>query len=309
MDGSKLQSLVEVHGRQEARKMAQGRRGARAVDAAADWMELEEHRTSFIYSGWCQTALPHRRRPDDEVWRVVADRLSLLVEPGAGADGRRVGVPFGPTARLILIYLQSEALRCRSREVALGGSLRAFLRRVGVPYGGRGAAVVRDQAARIGRCRMSFHWSEVRNGSTPGRALFAQTNIVDFGMLVPSEDDRQGALFLDKAVLSEPFWRALEKHAVPLDEGAVATIHTSSMALDAYCWLAYRLHHLEVPTPVSWVALRAQFGAGFARLPTFRDTFREAMALACSVYPAAQVDETPQGLLLKPSRPPVARRA
>src|SRR3954447_13417626 len=181
MDGSKLQSLVEAHGRQEARKMAQGRRGARAVDAAADWMELEEHRTGFIYSGWCQTALPHRRRPDDEVWRVVADRLSLLVEPGA------------------------EALRCRSREVELGGSLRAFLRRVGVPYGGRAAAVVRDQAARIGRRRMSFHWSEARDGSTPGRALFAQTSSVDFGMLVPSEDARQGALFLDKAVLSEPF--------------------------------------------------------------------------------------------------------
>lgn len=52
--------------------------------------------------------------------------MTLLVEPGvrvrAGADPVHVGVPYGATARLILIYLQSEALKTGSRDVAFGGS-------------------------------------------------------------------------------------------------------------------------------------------------------------------------------------------
>jgi hypothetical protein len=61
----------------------------------------------------------------------------------------RVGVPYGSRARLILIYLQSEALRTNSREVELGRSLRVWLGRMGIPIGGKSMAEVRDQAERI----------------------------------------------------------------------------------------------------------------------------------------------------------------
>jgi len=68
-----------------------------------------------LYSGWCQTALPHRRPADNAaVWRAT-DSMTLLVEPGLRVQPGRghvhVGVPFGAIARLIPIYLQSEALR------------------------------------------------------------------------------------------------------------------------------------------------------------------------------------------------------
>jgi hypothetical protein len=51
------------------------------------------------------------------------------VQPGlrpVGDDGilEAVGVPFGAHARLILLFLQTEALRTGSREVELGASLR-----------------------------------------------------------------------------------------------------------------------------------------------------------------------------------------
>jgi hypothetical protein len=95
---------------------------------------------------------------------------------------------------------------------------------------------------------------------------------------------------------------------VPIEEGAVKQIANNSMALDVYCWLAYRLHVLSGPTPVSWRALYAQFGQGFGRLDNFRRKFREVLHLALAVYPDAQVDEEEHGLLLKPSRPPVASR-
>jgi hypothetical protein len=35
------------------------------------------------------------------------------------------------------------------------------------------------------------------------------------------------------------------------------------MAIDVYIWLAYRLHALNGPIPVTWQAVFGQFGAGW----------------------------------------------
>jgi hypothetical protein len=79
----------------------------------------------------CQAALPHKRLPDADGWHVQSDRVSLIVEPGMrlGRTGtlEPVGVPYGSRARLILIYLQSEAIRTQSRDITLGRNLRGWL--------------------------------------------------------------------------------------------------------------------------------------------------------------------------------------
>jgi hypothetical protein len=83
-------------------------------------------------------------------------------------------------------------------------------------------------------------------------------------------------------------------------------IANNSMAIDVYCWLAYRLHSLSGPTPISWKALHAQFGRGLARLDHFRWYFTQNVHLAMAVYPEAKVEMDGRGLILNPSRPPVA---
>lgn len=52
--------------------------------------------------------------------------------------------------------------------------------------------------------------------------------------------------------------------------------------------------------------LHAQFGRGTAQIFHFRPTFRQALDLALAVYPDAQVEVDERGVVLKPSRPPVA---
>jgi hypothetical protein len=42
------------------------------------------------------------------------------------------------------------------------------------------------------------------------------------------------------------------------------------MGLDAYTWLAYRLHALKKPTPVHWARLHQQFGSGFKTVRQFK---------------------------------------
>ena len=80
------------------------------------------------------------------------------------------------------------------------------------------------------------------------------------------------------------------------------------MAIDVYVWLAYRLHQLSKPTPISWTALCAQFGSGFTHSWHFKSKFREPLALALAAYPEALVTDDDAGLILYPSAPPVPDR-
>ncbi len=62
---AKVHDLLETRGKIETRALAEGRRGARIVEAAAGWSSDEDIGIGYMYSGWCQTALPHRRPSDD----------------------------------------------------------------------------------------------------------------------------------------------------------------------------------------------------------------------------------------------------
>jgi hypothetical protein len=277
------------------------------VDAASSYMSDEDASVGFLYSGWCQAALPHRRLADGQGWQVDGDRYCLIVEPGMrrgpGGEPVHVGVPFGSRARLILIYLQSEALRTGSRDVELGRSLREWLGRMSIPVGGKNFLAVREQTERISRCRLTF---EVRQGNRVG---LANQSVMDSAIfLEPADGDEQGSLFAQTARLSEAFFDGLKKHPVPIEEAAIGAISNNSMAIDVYVWLAYRLHSLAKPTPLSWRALKPQFGNGFAAMNNFRSKFLPNLKLAMAVYPDARVDlaEDGKGLILYPSRPPVA---
>jgi len=93
---------------------------------------------------------------------------------------------------------------------------------------------------------------------------------------------------------------------VPLEEAAIRAINNNSMALDIYAWLAYRLHVLSSIRAVTWKALRPQFGGGVERDNNFKAQFLTNLRLALAVYRDAKVEVEDTGLVLHPSRPPVA---
>ena len=107
--------------------------------------------------------------------------------------------------------------------------------------------------------------------------------------------------------MSRYFWRSLREHPVPVREEAIRTIGTRSLAIDVYIWLAYRLYSLTRPTPISWLAVHGQFGAGFQLARQIKPTFLEALNLALAVYPEARVDADKHGIVLHPSPPAVPK--
>ena len=113
---------------------------------------------------------------------------------------------------------------------------------------------------------------------------------------------------METAKLAEIFFDLLKKHPVPIEESAIRAINNNSVAIDLYAWLAYRLHSLSKPPPVSWTALKTQFGNGVGRMDNFRMWFLENLRLALAAYRDAQVDIEERGLILHPSRPPIAAK-
>jgi hypothetical protein len=181
--------------------------------------------------------------------------------------------------------------------------MNQWLFRMGVPLGGKSISAIKDQADRISRCSFTFDGRGLKSGSIGRMTIFDKAIFADF-----SSPLGQGNLFPQVAQLSEQFFRQLTDHPVPLDEAAVRAISNNSMALDIYAWLSYRLHALKGPTPVSWIALKAQFGTGFESIYHFRTKFRESLRLSLAVYRHAKLDVTDRGLDLFPSLPPVKPR-
>ena len=305
---SGIHRLVLVHGRDVARSMVPREKRA-LVDIAAGVMADEAQTIGISYTGFCLTSLPHKRLPDDQPWEKKGHRVSLLVEPGRlKVKGRTTlyGVPYGARARMILLYLQTQAVRTGTREIELGRSMRGWLERMGVSYGGETAKSLREQATRISACSLKFFWEDDARGSEGWSA----GRIVDSGLSfhAVSEDEGQESLWDDRVQLDDTFFQALRRHPVPLLEAAVRQLRDRSLSLDLYVWMAWRLHTLERSTPISWPALFGQFGDGYTHLRHFKPRFTDAVSATLAAYPEARVDIRDEGIVLNPSDPPIAKR-
>jgi len=296
-----VHSLILRHGVETARAMAETKAQRQAVDAAAAILSEEDARLGITHAGFAMTSLPHKRI-EDAVWRRQGPNTTLLVASGHNEQGAIIGVPYGSIARLILLYLQTEAIRTGSAEVELGRSMNAWLSRMSLTIGGRTYQLVSEQARRISACRLTFFFER------PGAKVFENGAFVSGGISMAGvSDPRQPTLWQEKVRLDDGFLRSLREHPVPVREEAVRVIGTRSMALDIYIWLAYRLHVLMKPTPISWLSVHTQFGSGFKHVRQFKPTFAEALSMALAVYPEAHIDVGPEGLTLFPSPPAVAK--
>jgi len=324
---SYVHQLVIKHGHQAAREMVSTKHERLCVDIAAEIMAEESERLGITHSGFCLTALPHKKpllskesETEADTWRREGHKVTLVVRSGTDRHGQIIGIPYGSRARMILLYLQTKALQANSPIVELGRSMNDWLDRMGIGdkaeaghaeatpktnrrAGGNTYAQVRKQAHRISSCALSFFWS--------GDEVEARQN----GYFVRNEinvrratEASQGDFWRDTVELDPVFFEALKRHPVPLWEPALRRISGKSQAIDIYLWLAYRLQHIDKPTPISWISLHKQFGSGVSELKHFKQDFIRNLQLALAVYPEARVQEDDKrGFILQPSLPAIPR--
>ena len=288
----------------QARALAESSAERAAIDAAVLIMSEEESRLGITHAGFAMTSLPHKKL-SEPLWRRQGGATTLLIESGRTADGEFVGVPYGSMARLILLYLQTEAIRTNNPEVDLGRSMNSWISRMSMTVGGKTYQLVREQARRISACRLTFLTSAA-GAEQRLNGAFVRGSISLSGV---QSEGRQTALWEDRVRLDEGFWASLREHPVPIREEAIFALGTRSMAMDVYIWLAYRLHALTKPTPVTWAAVQGQFAAGYKDARFMRPVFMDALHLALAVYPEARVDiDEKRGIILNPSPPAVPRQ-
>jgi Plasmid encoded RepA protein len=204
---------------------------------------------------------------------------------------------------LILTHLNSEALQHGSPEIEVEDSLTAFVHRIrGFGPGGREIRMFKDQLGRLSA-------SLVRLALTrDGCSFQINTQIVTAFDLWFPKDRRQRVLWPSTVQLSADYFQSLQRHAVPLDERAVAALSHSAMGLDVYAWLAQRLHRVRKPIFIPWSAVKAQFGPDYRRMIDFKRKFRKTLTLVLTQYRDARIELDDAGATLHNSAPPIKSR-
>ncbi|MFY7835941.1 MAG: replication protein RepA [Novosphingobium sp.] len=280
----------------------------RIVDSGGDIATNQPDRIDFLHAVLCQIGMP-RSRTDERVYERWQGGVGLSIEAGRlGLDGQFVQqpLPYGVKPRLIMIHISSEAIRTQSPVVDLGHSMREFLDRLGLKSNaGRNGTLpmFKKQMMALAACRLTLAVTQ----GTLNRTVHTQP--IDRFDAWLSPDGRQKSLWPGELELSDRFYQTLAGAAVPLDHRALAALKHSALALDCYTWLAHRLCRIKSTTGVnlSWNTLHDQFGQDYANPKDFRKEFRTALRQAAAVYPDAKLEELPTGLLLKQSKPPIAR--
>ena len=264
----------------------------------------------FQHTVFCQTGLPYRNPGDDvRIWERMNGHVHLKVLAGDAMHPQKgqlvpLGLPFGPKPRLILTHLNAEALRTGSEEIEIESSLTAFVRRLRLDLHGRNMRTIKDQLSRLSA-------SSVRLGIVrDGRAITVNSQIVTAFDLWFPKDARQRVLWPSIVRLSLDYFESLQRHAVPLDERAIAALSHSAMGLDIYTWLAQRLHRVRPGKPafVPWAALRDQFGWHYRHMRKFKQVFRQTLDMVLSQYRGARLELDDRGMTLRNSPPPVKGR-
>ena len=111
---AKVHQLILSHGIDEARRQAATRHERALVEAAYQVLGEESEGVGFTYSGFALTSLPHKEQ-QERVWKREGHNLTLVLQSGIDRQGNEVGLPYGSYARFILLFLQSEAVKTRSR--------------------------------------------------------------------------------------------------------------------------------------------------------------------------------------------------
>lgn len=283
----------------------------RLIDSSVQIEADDPDSINFQHTVFCQTGLPYRNPGKaSREWERLNGRAHLKVLAGEAMDPEQsrlvqLGLPFGPKPRLILIHLNTEAVRTGSPDIEVEDSMTAFVRRLQrrAPTGPE-LKVFKTQLA-------SLAAATVRLGLViDQRAVTINTQIVHAFDLWFPKDSKQRVLWPSTVRLSLDYFESLAKHAVPLDERAVASLAHSSMALDIYCWLAQRLHRVDPRRPqlIPWVSLKEQFGWHYGRMDNFKRAMRHTLDVVLTQYRSARLELDDRGLTIRNSQPPISER-
>ncbi|BEL08397.1 hypothetical protein Q0Z83_065880 [Actinoplanes sichuanensis] len=206
--------------------------------------------------------------------------------PGDGEFSRYAGIPYGLLGRHLVMFLCTEAFRCRTRTITLHPHrVYAFLAALGSlseqSVRGGWFTELEGQFQRI----LRHGWVAEQPGSTG--ALVAGRGRPGHGLL-DSTSDRPPVVTLDAEFAKSALrW-------IPLDGDVVRVLgRHSCTALDVYAWLTYIGTYLDEARHFTWESVHARFfastGSAAARTTSSAASAARSSAVSVGASPAASV--------------------
>jgi Plasmid encoded RepA protein len=277
---------------------------------------------SFLHKGFCIAGLPLRRPKEDAaVWSRQDGRFSLTVEPArlVMPNGARIdiGVPYGPKARLLAMWLATEARDHRKipgdRWIEMG-RITEWLRAVGLPVtGGERGSIgpTKEQLLRLAFCNFTM----LMKGDNS--AFFQRETLIEAGAFRDSDfqawiSGRPSDMrWPEGLMLSHNAYERFTRHSIPIPTMRLRQVSNNAMAIDILAYLCYRLPMIGPKSTeiLRWQDLTAQFGSGEKFSSHFKRAVSESIRKTLDAYPEANVEMTSEGLLLRHSDPAYLRKA
>lgn len=269
----------------------------------------------YSHSTMCQTCMPFTDLKDTREWKSVNGSSLVMIEAGQVfnpeiGDMQKMGLPYGAKPRLILFYLNRQAVLHQQATIPIEDSLKQFIESIGLPSNGNAYNTVKEQLGRVAASQFTIGRIEKDgSGSTAYERIVKEMNVFF------SKDDKQRVLWPNNITLSTDYFNDLVQHAVPLDSYAIGLLKDSALELDLYAMLSERLHRIPFDKPqfIPWAFLHKQYGRGYARIGNFRPKFLKALHNVTGVYSQARLEETKsgtgrsKGITLYNSKPPVSK--
>lgn len=165
---------------------------------------------TFMHSIMCQIGLPRSRVNGVEFERRCG-AAGLYVRAGKIWDGKQFvqqPVPYGPMPRLVMAYLNTQALRSKSPEIDVGSSARGFLKQLGKDSsGGKNGSYTnfRKQVMALSACSITLGFS------TADKAITYDGKPIQKFEAWIGNNDNQGALWPGVITFSQEYFATLSE--------------------------------------------------------------------------------------------------
>ena len=271
---------------------------------------------AFLAREFVQCTMPHKDPGPIPGWGRTNGFLALGITPGFDfLHKRSIGFPYGSIPRLILYWVNTEAVRTASRRLELGSSFADFIRSLGLDPSRGGPrsdhARVKNQLERLLCASITFQSSLQKDGLMGEHRMNLQVSSQSQLWWDPKKPE-QVSLWDSWIELGEGFYQLITAAPVPVDLRALRALKKSPLALDLYAWSTHKALSVSRKGKaqfVPWKGLMEQFGADYTDPHNFKKKAKEALKKIQAVYPGLKLEDAVGGLVVLPSsRPAIASK-
>lgn len=218
----------------------------------------EEHNNDICYqfSTLCTHMIPHVKTDKTEIITEYPQNKMTVSCP--------IGLPYGGIARMIILYVNTIAVKYRTRHVQLGRSIKNFVESLGYSTsyieGGTNELVIMQ----LEKLFYTSYFNEysVKTKTADGQIIEQQN--ARFHLFDAKESwvniiDQLSTNTSASVYLSSAYYEAIIKHPVPLSYPAIIKMKKSPLALDLYSFITYRANSNRA-VAAKYSELKKQFG-------------------------------------------------